>query len=151
MILPAAAFIARLSVGHIGVCQRQHRAAVHFFKSHRDDRVFVIVGELGCAPRLHDAFARNELEVAAVDVATPGGDLGADFVRHGRGATGHFGMPDRVEPRIIDLLCGRGDDGAKRKIVRHVRLPGRCAAKQVDRKLFDYGLQCAHRTARLIR
>jgi hypothetical protein len=70
--LPAAFFVALVLVGHVAVLERQERAVFGLLQQNGDDRVLELVVEFRGA----DALARNEFEIAAGDVAVPGGHIG---------------------------------------------------------------------------
>ena len=56
------------------------------------------------APRLHDAFARNQFEIAAADLTIPSRDFGANLIGHVRLTARHLGMAKAIEPGFVDFL-----------------------------------------------
>src|SRR5271169_5885948 len=114
MLLPAAVLVAGVAVGNVCVVKREPGAAVDRLQQHFDLRVGILARELGRAPRLHDATAWLEGEVLALDIATPSRKGRA---LHGLGpcrATSHLGVAAAVEPCVIDLSWGSGDDVGER-------------------------------------
>lgn len=47
------------------------------------------VGEFSGAPSLHDALARNELEILTGDIAVPRGEFATELFGNTRGRGGH--------------------------------------------------------------
>src|SRR5262245_62767313 len=75
--VPLAVAVAGVTVGHIAVPDRDHRAARRRLQQDLDLRIRVSIGEFGGSPRLHDTPARLELEVPSRDVAVPHRERGA--------------------------------------------------------------------------
>ena len=82
------------------------RAFLSLLQEDGDDRILECIVEFRGAPGLHDALARNELEIAPGDVIVPGRYRGADLVRLAGVASGHLGMGPAVEPGLVDVGGG---------------------------------------------
>src|SRR5205823_13024742 len=68
---------------------------------------------------------RLQLEVAALDVAVPGGEAAADAGLGGGAAAGHRAVPRAVEPGGVDRLgCGGKDGVDVDGLGRHARSLG---------------------------
>ena len=123
--LPAAFLVTALVIRHITVLKRQQSAVPDRRKHNRDHRVFVLIGELGCAPRLHDALGGNQFKISAADITVPRRYLRTDLTGHVRIAAGHLGVSETVKPCLVDLLGRSWDRGSQCECIGHCYLLGR--------------------------
>ena len=75
--LPAALLEAPLLVRHIAVLKHQESALANLLEGDGDDGILMFIVKFARAPRLHDAFARNQFEIS------PTGDIEAVVARRG--------------------------------------------------------------------
>src|SRR5262249_24353976 len=107
--LPSAVAVAGVTVGHIAVPDRDHRAARRRLQQHLDLRIRVSIGEYGGSPRLHDTPARLELEVPSRDVPVPHRERGAVLRRDLRLLpAGDVFVAAAAEPGVVDVLRPSG-------------------------------------------
>jgi len=96
--------------------------AIGILKRDCDERVRVLFLKFGRAPRLHNALAGHELEIAARNISVEGRHRVSNRVGHPRFASCHRGMRHAVEPGVVDLLRRGRNVGSEGEIVGHGHL-----------------------------